>query len=146
MILVLAAAPGALAQTVPAAVFQSPPVVSRVASSHDGKRVMTVDASRVAFSHSGKWAATIDPFRGNTTLWDAKTGTKVVAFSHANAVIEAPNKSTPNESLVVYSFQSKDEDSAHAHAILRLSSLTCSKLLTGLCAKITRKEARNGSA
>jgi hypothetical protein len=40
---------------------------------------------------------------------------------------------------------SRDEDSAHAHAIRRLSSLTCSKLLTGLCAKITRKEARHGS-
>jgi hypothetical protein len=40
----------------------------------------------------------------------------------------------------------KDEDSAHAHAILCLSSLTCSKLLTGLCAKIRRKGARHGSA
>jgi hypothetical protein len=38
---------------------------------------------------------------------------------------------------------SRDEDSADAHG---LSSLTCSKLLTGLCAKITRKEARHGSA
>jgi WD40 repeat protein len=106
---VLLAAPITQAQTVPVAVIQSPPVVSWVASGHDGKWVMTVDVSRVAFSHNGKWAATIDPFRGNTTLWDAKTGTKVVALSHANAVIEEPNKSAPNESLVVYSFQPKGD-------------------------------------
>jgi WD40 repeat protein len=32
-----------------------------------------------------------------------------MALSHANAVIEEPNKSAPNESLVVYSFQPKGE-------------------------------------
>jgi WD40 repeat protein len=81
----------AQAQTTPVAVIQTP---------------IWVDANRAAYSPDGKWVATIDQFGGNPTLWEVKTGWKVVELSRAHATIEEPN------GLVGYRFLPKGDYTA----------------------------------
>jgi WD40 repeat protein len=68
-------APMALAQMTPVAVIQTP---------------VPVDVGRAAFSHDGKLVATIDQSGTYATLWDAKTGQKVVTLSGEPVPIISP--------------------------------------------------------
>jgi len=75
---VLLSAPMALGQTTPVAVIQTP---------------KQVDEGRASFSPDGKWIATIDQDGRNPTLWDVKTGRKVVALPRARVDIQSPGGS-----------------------------------------------------
>ena len=76
--LVLATAPCLAAQTSPVAVLQAP---------------VPADAGTAAFSHDGKLVATTGESGRYTTLWDAKTGQKVVALSSGWAPMVNPSGS-----------------------------------------------------
>jgi WD40 repeat protein len=72
VILVLTTGPCAIAQTIPIPVIQSP---------------VPADVGAAAFSHNGKLIATLGELGTYTTLWDVKTGQKVVTLSSGRAPI-----------------------------------------------------------
>ena len=78
LILVLTTGSCAIAQTIPIPVIQSP---------------VPADVGGAAFSHNGKLVATLGELGTYTTLWDARTGQKVVTLSSGRAPIVNPSGS-----------------------------------------------------
>ena len=78
VVLALTPASWTAAQTIPIPVIQSP---------------VPADVGGAAFSHNGKLVATIGESGTYTTLWDARTGQKVVTLSSGRAPIVNPSGS-----------------------------------------------------
>lgn len=72
VVLVLTPASWTAAQTIPIPIIQSP---------------VPADVGGAAFSHNGKLVATIGELGTYTTLWDARTGQKIVTISSGRAPI-----------------------------------------------------------